>query len=591
MTPDSNRIAEFPDGLWRVSWVGPIRANSAVPSEAMVYVVLAGLKENPGDPFLNRALNYKYNTCWVGVGKIPLLRLGGVWRDKAREYGVSPPESRLLQNIDPCKVSHLTLQQLFAGPTPIVEAKFWPLGPGLGACASSGVVAIEHAGDSYGILIPDYVIFQNYYGTSTRLSKGIIMGTLGDYFNLSGSHLGQDGVAFVHLRLRGKITDAWTMARIVSSDPMWKAVCDARKTFQAQSINDEPLNFRFPLPFETRANWRASVRWIPNGPHKWRALVLTIDRCDAPFGFDSVSYHCDGDNRQGENKDDPGLAPAWGGEWLTTDPIDLPDVHKDIEEPDKDVKPAEFENPLARFAFLEGKALTRDPKRLQKSRSAGRIKKQRTDYDGLGTGDGTDGESDQHPSNITDDPSTVPVPALLEDFVETVRRIAENDGVSVAMRVLMEKSQLIGDRWALTWFPTYLNNERVAWSFVGEYFTTPRRIAIAEIRTGERFGYLMEIERRPSEHFSTLVLCRHDGAVVSHGDLFRIVALTATRLGWPMEKQLPGYRTKRKRHPPGETTLERAGRLLDALKSIGLEAIYGNDVQNIYSQTSCSGFK
>lgn len=574
MSPDSNRIGEFPDdgNLWRLSWAGPIRPNPSVPSEAQVYVVLAGLKDHPQDPFNNSALNNKYWPCWVGIGKIPLLELGSLWRNRERDFSTTLPKPDHLRFEQNTGVA-VDLRKLRAGAAPIFARKYWRLGPEMADFEASEVVAFENGGDPFGILVPSYVLFHCYYGTSTRLAKGIVMGTLDEYVNLKSSYLGEDGIAFVHLRLRGKEADAWTIARIMSSDPMWVSVLQARKRFQAASINGKPMEFGFNLPFDGTANWQARVRWIPNGAGGWRALVLNIERCDAHFGFKDVTIHSDRDNRQGENKDDPNLPPAWAGEWATSDPSDIPDEHQDVEEPDDDVKPAEFESPIARFPFLEGKKLRKDPKELQKSRSAGKIKTQREDYEGLGAGDGTSGESDQHPNNVTDGPITVPVPQTLESFMEALKVLAKHQGIKVSMRTIMGKSQCMDDDWAITWFPGYLSKKRVAWSFVGEDFASPRRLAIAEVCRDGRFGYLMEIERRIGDKFSTLVLCQHDGAALTNAGIFRIAILTATRPGWPEESQLPGCRIDRKSHFKDKTAAECAASFMGSLKPLGLSEV------------------
>ncbi len=61
-------IREFPKGDWTIIWHGRVTRNPKVPSELLIEVLI---RSKNGD-----------RTIEIGVGQLPLLKIGSNWRDK-----------------------------------------------------------------------------------------------------------------------------------------------------------------------------------------------------------------------------------------------------------------------------------------------------------------------------------------------------------------------------------------------------------------------------------------------------------------------------------------------------------------------------
>ena len=72
-------------------------------------------------------------------------------------------------------------------------------------------------------------------------------------------------------------------------------------------------------------------------------------------------------------------------------------------------------------------------------------------------------------------------------------------------------------------------------------------MAVAEIRSGNKIAYALEIERTNQEH-AILVLGRKDLRKIGPGELQTFLLMCAIRPGWASEDQLSGYQRKTTTH-------------------------------------------
>jgi hypothetical protein len=97
-------------------------------------------------------------------------------------------------------------------------------------------------------------------------------------------------------------------------------------------------------------------------------------------------------------------------------------------------------------------------------------------------------------------------------------------------------------------FPTHdpLKGKKLAWAWIKKE-NRPRRVAIAEIHSGDMSAYALEIEGTNQEH-STLILARNDLQKIGASEWQAFLLMCALKRGWVSEDQLPGYQRKTTTH-------------------------------------------
>lgn len=317
------------------------------------------------------------------------------------------------------------------------------------------------------------------------------------------------------------------------------------------------MDIHCTLPFTNPAIWKADVRWFGSSwiDGKFRALVLNIVECNAPFGFSDVSRYRDNDNQQGLNKDDVNLIDAWPEGSVISDIRDLKNIFHDTEEPNQNVSAIDVGIASSRFPDLIGKRVLDRPKDFQKYRSAGKGHEDDCPYEGVGTGDGTSGETSLHPGDVSEVADTDRIAPTLEAFLLMLGKL-QDAGVEITTRTLRGRSRWMNDQWKVTYFPGFLGADRIFWSYVDFLTKRLRQLAIVEACVNGRYVYFCEIERKKSDKFSTLIFSLHDASQCKEEQLYELAVLTARKGGWPHKKNLPEFRIKRTNHTKNLTGIK-----------------------------------
>jgi hypothetical protein len=140
------------------------------------------------------------------------------------------------------------------------------------------------------------------------------------------------------------------------------------------------------------------------------------------------------------------------------------------------------------------------------------------------------------------------LPASLETFVAAIELLAERRrSCEVGLIGAGEGDTSLGTH-TLASFPTHDPRKRktIAWAWMKKE-NRPRRVAIAEICSGDKIAYALEIERTNQEH-AILVLARKDLQKIDIGELQSLLLMCAMRRGWVSEDQVPGYQRKTTTH-------------------------------------------
>jgi hypothetical protein len=560
-------IDDFPDddSLWRVEWIGGVGYNTSVPSDPRITVCLTQLPPGETNPLSARARSWQTKTtAKISVGLLPYISIVSVWqRRRPVVTNLGACHHRLCIDTSSCRL--VTLAELTASANAIPRRSYlfgasWP------DVRRTLLMAVEQDGDPFAVMVPTAEIIRFYYAPSTRLAQALFWGEYKDTFDAERSGVLEDGLVKVHLRRWLEDQDAWTLARYLCSPVMQREASRLYKSLQLYQINSTslisepdqalPWSFSFEGPTTVQGIFLRLPGSTPDSPRRW--LILRIERCSAPFPFDRVIVDRDNNSASGENAEDENLLPAWGktGEESEEDVKKAaPDIFQSNEEPRRGLEPLRIGLIEDRFEYLSGKTLMKEEKVVQRYRFSAMKADASQTLTGLGTGQGTWGASHLQLTKLTTVQSPVqkrqaaPVlPASLETFVAAIELLAERRrSCEVGLIGAGEGDTSFGTH-TLASFPTHDPRKRktIAWAWMKKE-NRPRRVAIAEICSGDKIAYALEIERTNQEH-AILVLARKDLQKIDIGELQSLLLMCAMRRGWVSEDQVPGYQRKTTTH-------------------------------------------
>jgi hypothetical protein len=266
----------------------------------------------------------------------------------------------------------------------------------------------------------------------------------------------------------------------------------------------------------------------------------------------------DNNNARGENAGDENLMPAWARaeDKSQREAVkQAPDIFQSNEEPQGSIDPLRIDLIEDRFEYLSGRKLVKEEKVVQRYRFSSMKADATQLLTGLGTGQGTWGASNLRLTKLTtaqpraQKRRDVPVlPASMETFVQAIELLAEHHRqCEVGLIGVGEENTSIGAH-PLASFPTYnpRKGKRITWAWIKKD-NRPRHVAIAEIHSGDKIAYALEIERINQEH-ATLVLARNDLQKISADEWQAFLLMCAIRRGWVPQDQMPGYQRRTTTH-------------------------------------------
>ncbi|MGO9606130.1 MAG: hypothetical protein ACLQAT_22520 [Candidatus Binataceae bacterium] len=367
-----DRIKEFPpDGHpWRLDWLGKIRRNLHAPSEPLIAVHFTRITDDYEDSLSNEVLAGRQTTRWVGIGLLPILSIGSVWRNQRL---ASRPRSLDSISID----THLGVRALLgnnAKKTGVfpdgIPAYAYQLGEKhFPILKDAPLLVFQKPGELNEIVIPQIEILRFYYMWSSKLARDVWYGTLDDAFNpdLSGPIAGSR-VIRVHLRKRYDDPDAWLIARYIRSAEMRSQLANMWNNRRGETWDSGPgVHPEIGFPF--RGHLLVSGK--PMGTTRSRFLVVRIHHCSYPLPHDNVLVTRDNDSMQGSNRNDPNLEEAWNQIPPDT-PVTKDDdsEYRSSEEPSRLLRKT-VENIFTSQFNLEGKRLIhQNDKQFQEYRHA-----------------------------------------------------------------------------------------------------------------------------------------------------------------------------------------------------------------------------
>jgi hypothetical protein len=559
-------VDDFPedDLLWRIEWIGGLGYNTNAPSDPLIDICLAQLPPGETNPLSVRSRSSQTKRrVKIGVGLLPYIAIASVWQ-RRRPVITDLSAWRQRLRIDTSSSRMAALEDLVTSANAIPKHSYlfgasWP------HVRRTLLVGVEQDGDPYAVMVPTAELIRFYYAPSTRLAQALFWGEYKDTFEAERSGVCEDGAVKVHLRRWIEDQDAWTLARYICSPVMQRQASRLYKSLQLYQLNstsliwepDQALECGFPFegPTTVQGIFLRLPGATPDNPPRW--LILRLERCSAPFPFDRVIVDRDNNSAPGENAEDENLMPAWANVEKSEREVatSAPDRFQSSEEPRRGLQPLRIGLIEDRFEYLSGKKLVKEEKIVQRYRFSPMKADANQMLTGLGTGQGTWGASNLQLTKLTTAQSReqkqqrdVPVlPASVETFVEAIELLAQAQPCEVGLIGVGEGNTTIGSH-ILASFPTHdpRNGKRIGWAWI-QAENRPRRVAIAEIRLGDKIAYALEIERTNQEH-AVLVLARNDLQKIGTSEVQAFLLMCAMRRGWASEDQMPGYQRKTTTH-------------------------------------------
>ena len=516
------QIKEFPnDGrVWRIDWFGAVRKNDNVPTEPTIDVYLRPVSVTDKTSIADFGwLNKERICCTIGVGQLPVLTIGSLWKNgKLLDYKVIVPSN--LPNVNIAEDSVRLIEAAHKDQTGyIINKAAFDIG-GFKNGLSARCLAIESDGDPYSIIIPVAEVIRFYYAISTNLAKIAFLGSYETNFDqIIGERCGFDSktkILIIHLRQWLYDNEGWVLGRILRDKNAQQGFFQIHRSLVKQSVGKyhQPMpetNF----PFQGKTDWAARCLSFTSGG-KVRTLILELLRCTAPFPFSNLVVIRDNDGRQASPETD--LPESNKRPYLRNQRLKSGTSKKlhSIEEPVQNMKRMVIDYVKERFGDLWNKELIKPEKEFCNYRKTDLLFLPPSESTtALGTGDGTSGQSKTAPISISinvgkeTDIAQKPrshsrseaLPATFENMMAAVRYLSEN----------YQDKGVTAKVWPTLYMPL-TSNRSSQWSYLDTFATTtnlvktPRRVLIAELKIGNMLFWLVEFEQRESESLTAAMI-------------------------------------------------------------------------------------
>lgn len=529
-------IKEFPSDnqYWRVDWFGAIQPNPKVAREPALQVIITPFKTpdiktlTPNKLASASSSLVDYNeqrTIQIGTGQLPMLCIGSIWRNNEFQ----PQLAGQVTKFNSLEISERTTRTLNASSKeqnqyiiPFSHYRFGKDG------FFSKMVAIEHEGDPYGILVPMTELVRFYYAVSTDLADVVFSGDLKHNLHsvLNMEHTWsepEDDREVIGLRQRFSDEDGWVLARIMNSPEAWAGATAVHDEMLKNRFNGKPSHIESAFPFSGLTNLTARCKLIPTkDPKKWRHLVLSLVRCTAAFPFRHLTVYRDNDNRAEEGKDKPDneKKPGWAGPKVIQGNKD-----KDFQSqqaPNKNSAMEVFNLPTDRFGDIAGKEPDKPTKEQCEFKSVA-VAKPPVPSDQLSSaqGDDTNSTTGSGRLNSTYERAKA-LPASFDTSIKAMERLNSFDGFTSKIRRPDEFTEFI---------PLTKPIECWQWSYLESRLSIRRRVIIFEISHGSLNHLLVEFEQRVNERCKLALVSSKNTHAMTSSDIHVLLSLLSEKKG------------------------------------------------------------
>lgn len=525
-------IREFPkDGrIWRIDWLGAVER--AAP-EALIEVFLSSVRDGIRWPREQKHFDRDTVRAQVGVGQLPFLAIGSLWRDRSR-LDQSAGFSVHLRDI---RIDAKCVRLVDAGTK--LEVDRWLIPPFEHRLPKSTFrslcLAIEYNGDPYGILLPVAEAIRFYYAVSTDLAHVVFNGALqldrNSVIDISFSGMLRDTEQMV-LRLRQWLADddGWIIGRMIA-DPLAEAgVARIYDSLMRNSANSRAAYPECSLPFEGTTAWHArGVSFAVEGQQARRWLIFELRSCSAPFPFRELEIVRDNDGRRADPETD--LAEeekqlTWSGPVKSASVTPGTELQSS-ESPEAGIVPVKI--PLAgeRFGDLVGKAIIKSVK--DQCRYKSDSFRTAVIAGALGTGIESSATTGVAPARAkwnheVDVARRKGLPASFETLMQVVEALNATPCVTATIRPGTSGVDTL---------PRTKPSRMQQWSYLDFNMKIWRRVMVVDIACSNRYAHLIEFEQRKTEHYVAALIVSRGVKELSDAMLLDLLhGLTRARGVW-----------------------------------------------------------
>ncbi len=479
-----------PGSTWRLNWFGGIERDLDVATEYKLQVVLTKVKDDAKGAWHTEGAVEQdiLRMAPIGVGQLPLLRMGSLWRDGKLEMLRSGVEQVFDLEIPPglpnCYIA--TDKVGLAGLVPFRDHRL------MGYGKNTKCIVLPYNGDPAGIIIPAIELIRFYYANSTRLSKAIFDG---DFIHSPSSiydpdYTGLDGkLAVVCRRQDVSDDDCWTIARILNSQAAFDGARRVSDSMMRDFANTRHANPESAFPFSGKVRIKALCKKVGYAPTRW--LVLSLVSCSAPFPYEDLQVMADNDGRQANPDTDlpeqakiPINRPS-KDEGQELNPLQL----QSVKEPDSKTLPKRLELSGDSFQALQGKEIKKQDKELCNYKAGELTKTVSPDPNMSGTADGTHSGDGIGKAELERARSEC-LPPSYDLFIALIDELNSRKAVAARLLPLVDGPGLIKAA------RTSAAGKR-QWAYIDHGKRQLRHFMFAEIQFFGSYYYLVEIERRP----------------------------------------------------------------------------------------------
>ncbi len=512
-------IKEFPsDGrYWRVDWFGAIQPNPKVTREPALQVIITPFKAtniqqltpNQLASASSSIVDYQQQrTILVGSGQLPMLCIGSIWYQGKLQNQLAGQ----MVELRGLHISASTTKVVHAGAK-INEQYLLPFSHYRYGSDGyfSKMLAIEHKGDPYGILIPMAELIRFYFAVSTDLADTIFSGDL--KHNLAGVINPENTWSepaeqreIIGLRQRFSDEDGWVLARLLSSETAFQAATKVHDAMMRNRLNNKPAQLECGFPFTGYTTLIAHCKPIPVGEQQWCYLVLSLAHCTAAFPFRQLTIYRDNDGRKAKNDDKPEQEkkPSWVGPRTVNGDADKP--FQSNQAPNRQSSAEIFSLPSNRFGDIGGKEPEKPTKEQCEYKSTARIRPAIVTNQ-LSSAQGENNESKTGTGRLNSNYERAKaLPASFETFIKAIECLNKFAGFTARIR----ETDLLTEFIPLT-KPVGARQ----WSYLDSKTLTRRRVVIAEILRQNTWSYLIEFEQRHSESYTAGLLTGYGNCLFS----------------------------------------------------------------------------
>ncbi len=532
------RIKEFPadDRYWRVDAFGAILRNPNVPSEPFIQIVISPFIDNdlyakePKDLVsINATSNDERKSIEIGVGQLPFISIGSVWKNGFIQAFKAGTEETLYNiNIVDENIKIINANHKVDGKY-LVPPNFYKFGKeGL----YSKLIAIKNSkGDPFGLLIPVIEVIRFYYALSTHLSHAVFSGAFKHNLNslINPEHSGnikKESRCILHLRKHISDEEGWVIGRILNSKEAFQGVNQPFDDILQNSINNKWIHVASAFPFLGSTNLTARTKRIRSLTEDgWKTLILGLEHCTAPFPFENATFPRDNDNNREADPNNKLPPEAKKTAWPVPKDKES-DGNKDLQnkrEPNKERSTETITLPTNRFAAIEGKKPDKPLKEQCHYMSGIAAIQSDKDSDSLNTGQGHDKGSNEGKGNIIHQRVRAKsLPASFSTFKTAIELLNKKDDISAYVRPLNDLIKYI----PLTKSPRYRQ-----WAYLDSKTYCRRQVITANISHQGRHYILLEFECREGESFNVALVSVTSGNQITDTGLNRLLAKLAIEKG------------------------------------------------------------